>query len=265
MNTMRSNKLNVIMLAAGFSVLAFSCRKQDDPVTPVNPTATSAEVHMNFVNFAGNDSLKLNSATYTNASNESFKVSTFNYYISNVKLIGDGVADFVEPESYHLVREGVAGSGHFHLEGVPFGKYKAISFMIGVDSARNVSGAQTGALDQMNGMFWDWNTGYIMAKFEGKSPASPLSDSSFRYHIGGFKGLNKVLQTVTLELPSNFSLFSKSSGDVVIKADVLKWFTPSMISIAAVNTVMSEGPTAAKIAGNYSRMFSISSAAVAVE
>jgi hypothetical protein len=44
--------------------------------------------------------------------------------------------------------------------------YNRLSFVIGVDSARNVSGAQTGALDPANGMFWTWNTGYIMAKWK---------------------------------------------------------------------------------------------------
>jgi hypothetical protein len=35
----------------------------------------------------------------------------------------------------------------------------AIKFLLGVDSLKNVSGIQTGALDPAKGMFWTWNTG----------------------------------------------------------------------------------------------------------
>lgn len=254
---MQSNNYRTVLLgliAMGF-LASTGCRKKDDPVI-VDPPAKK-EVHINFINFAGNDTLKLNTATYTNAANEQFTLSIFNYYISNVKLIAASGSDYVEKESYHLVREGVNGSRHFHLEDVPQGDYKAISFMVGVDSARNVSGAQTGALDVSNGMFWDWNTGYIMAKMEGTSDASTKPTKAFVYHPGGFKGENSVLRTVQLDFPTTISVKGDVNGDVVIKADALKWFTPQAISIAAVNSVMMPGPDATRIADNYSKMFSI--------
>lgn len=257
MKSMSYSGIKMAALIAGFSIMAVSCQKKDDPINPVPTGPKTANVYVNFKSVAGDNPIVLNTGTYTNASNENFSISTFNYYISNIKLVGDGIADFAEPESYHLVREGVAGSGDFNLEAVPYGKYKAISFMVGVDSARNVSGAQTGALDQANGMFWTWSTGYIMAKLEGKSDASTLSDKTFKYHIGGFKGTNNVLRTVTLNFPNSITLSSTSSASVSVKADVLKWFAPSMISFAALNTVMSEGATAAKIANNYASMFSV--------
>ena len=37
---------------------------------------------------------------------------------------------------------------------------------LGVDSLRNVTGVQTGALDPAMDMYWTWNTGYVMAKLE---------------------------------------------------------------------------------------------------
>ncbi|WP_276133481.1 MbnP family protein [Polluticoccus soli] len=256
-NIMQTNNYrSVLMGLAALGLLASGCRKKDDPVI-VDPPPTQKEVHINFVNFAGNDSLKLNTTTYTNSANEQFTVSIFNYYISNVRLIAATGNDYVEKESYHLVKEGINGSRHFHLEDVPQGDYKAISFVIGVDSAKNVSGAQAGALDASNGMFWDWNTGYIMAKMEGSSNASTTSTKTFKYHTGGFKGENNVLRTVQLDFPVPISVKGEMSGDVAIKADLLKWFGPETISIATVNTVMMPGADAVKLANNYSKMFSI--------
>lgn len=243
------------LLLATLPVVLFSCVKKDDP-TIVDPPPARKDVHLYFDNFAGNDALKLNSTTYTNEWGETFTVSMFNYYISNIKLNGPS-GTYTESESYHLIREGIEGSMHLHLEEVPAGTYNSITFTIGVDSARNVDGAQSGALAKENGMFWDWNTGYIMAKLEGKADASTKDDKSFRYHTGGFKGTNNVLRTITLNLPNNASVTSDKTAEIQIKADLLKWFTPNMISFAAVNSIMSEGPTAAKIADNYSKMFSV--------
>src|SRR5687768_5238883 len=107
---MYRTQLSYLGLIASFLLLATSCRKKEDPI--VEPA--KREVHINMVNFAGNDSLKLGTATYTNAAGEPFTVSMFNYYISNVKLIAANGTDYVEKESYHLVREGINGSKHFH-------------------------------------------------------------------------------------------------------------------------------------------------------
>jgi hypothetical protein len=254
--------LKALGLIAFCSLLAMSCEKKPKTTTPAPTPAEKREVHINFVNFAGNDSLKLGTQ-YTNASNEAFTLSMFNYYISNVKLQGtNGTPDYVETESYHLVKQDKPGSGHFHLEEVPIGDYKSISFIVGVDSTRNVSGAQTGALAQDNGMFWTWSTGYIMAKMEGNSTASTQTNGVFKIHTGGFSGANNVLRTVILSIPSTLPIKSKMDGDIVIEADALKWFGPDIVKIADANNIMMPGPQAVKIADNYSKMFSIISTSV---
>ena len=53
------------------------------------------------------------------------------------------------------------------LADIPNGEYTKVNYTIGVDAARNTEGAQDGALDLVNGMFWSWNTGYIFMKMEG--------------------------------------------------------------------------------------------------
>ncbi|MBK9581192.1 MAG: hypothetical protein IPO48_04510 [Saprospiraceae bacterium] len=68
-----------------------------------------------------------------------------------------------------------------------------VELMFGVDSTRCSSGAQTGALDPAKGLFWSWSSGYIMVKAEGNAPTA--ADGSFAFHLGGFKGVNKVQTT----------------------------------------------------------------------
>jgi hypothetical protein len=152
----------------------------------------------------------------------------------------------------------VASSKHFHIDDLSVGTYTAISFTIGVDSARNTSGAQTGALDPINGMFWTWNTGYIMAKLEGTSPKSTAGDKKFQHHIGGFEGANNAVRNITIDLTGkNIVLAANKESSVMIKVDVLKWFSPNIISIATNTNVMDVNNTSKLIADNYEKMFSV--------
>jgi hypothetical protein len=125
---------------------------------------------------------------------------------------------------------------------------------VGVDSTRNVSGAQTGALDPTNGMFWTWNTGYIFAKLEGRSPSSAAPFQKLTHHIGGFRTGENAIRKITLAMPFEIG----RAKELVINADVQKWFDgPHQISIASNASVMSPGGVALKIADNYASMFSV--------
>ena len=231
--------------------MAGGCRKKDDPVN-----TQSGLLRVSFSHFAGNQPLSLNEAWHLNENGDSIKIHTYKYYVSNVKFITDSGMVYNEPESYHLIDEEVVSSKSFVVDGVPAGNYTKISFLIGVDEERNTSGAQTGALDPGLGMFWDWNSGYIMARMEGFSPSSQFD---FAYHLGGFNGKNSVLRSVTLDFPVS-SQVNGSTGmrNIHIKGDVLEWFkTPNLIKINEVNIVVGIGKDAADLADNYADMFTI--------
>jgi hypothetical protein len=138
--------------------------------------------------------------------------------------------------------------------------YNSIAFVIGVDSIRNVSGAQDGALDPAKGMFWTWSTGYIMAKFEGVSPASIQPGNRFEYHIGGFKGADNVVKRIQLDFPpgQTLAIVQGKSVSINITANANTWFDGnSVISIAATPVSMTPGVLSKQIAENYYRMFTV--------
>jgi hypothetical protein len=260
---MKSVKFKTLAAVALFSLAVASCNKKDDP-DPVDENKP-AEMGFTFKHVVGIDPLVLGTNNqYFNDLNEQFQVTTFKYYVSNVKLIKKDGTSYAEPESYHLLNEATAASKHFHLEDIPYGEYTGIEFLVGVDEARNTTGAQTGALDPANDMFWSWTTGYIMAKLEGLSSSSTQTDNKFRYHIGGFTGDNNGIRTIKLNFASNMVISSGAVGEVEMKADVKKWFG-SNLSIASTSDVMMVGPTSRKIADNYAQMFSITSSSVVIE
>jgi len=165
-STMRKIFLSVAALAV-ICITMNACKPADSD----NPTPTG-KVKLEFNNVVGGSNLNMNSQWYKNAHGDSFQVSKFNYYISNIQLNGPDGATYTEADSYHLLQQSDAASLSFDMALVPAKRYNSITLTIGVDSLHNVSGAQQGALDPSNGMYWSWNTGYIMLKFEGISPQS---------------------------------------------------------------------------------------------
>lgn len=256
------SKFKQILMVGLVATTIVSCSKRPDEPKIITPG--DGEMGFTFKNYVGDKPLTLATETYTNCASEEFTVTKFNYYITNVKLIRTDGTEYAQPESYHLVQQDVAGSNHFHITDVPKGEYKSVSFMIGVDEARNTSGAQTGALAVENGMFWTWNTGYIMAKLEGTSPVA--NGGKYIEHIGGFNGQYNSVRTVTLNFPTPLTINSTSTGEAEVRADILKWFGGSTcVSIAEQSTIMTPGPVSKKIADNYATMFSIVTATTAVE
>lgn len=175
---------------------------------------------------------------YLNAAGDTFSITLFKYYISNISL------DAVKVPGCFLVSEDSAASKVIPL---PEGHYKRIYFMIGIDSLLNCSGAQDGALDPLYGMFWTWNSGYIMAKLEGISPSSALPGHRIEFHIGGYRAPHMTQRMVTLDLPAG--------SDITLVADAATWFKG--ISFRQLPGFMTPGTAADRIADNYQHMFSI--------
>ena len=115
---------------------------------------------------------------------EPFTVTVFKYYISNVQLISkSGVAVNI-PSIYHLVDAADTTTGIVAFPAAA-DSLVAISFLVGVDSTRDLNGPRTGDLDPAKGMFLSSSAGYIMADLEGSSPVSTQPGFSFTYKIEG--------------------------------------------------------------------------------
>lgn len=251
-----------ILLFAAIAATVTSCKK-DDPIT--FDADSKGELTIEFDNIAGAADLQLNTGTYTNAAGEAFKVSTLKYYVSNFKFTKTDGTIYTVPQdnSYFLIDESRADSRE-PVFSIPEGEYKAVSFMVGVDSLRNTMdiSRRTGVLDPTaTGMYWGWNSGYIHLMLEGTSPASPQTGNIFQYHIGLFGGMTSATinntRTVTLDLTARGKANVKKGKDtdVHLMADILKLFHGSSnLSIAAVSAVHGEA-NSASIANNYASMF----------
>jgi hypothetical protein len=205
------------------------------------------QVHVKIQHVVNGQPLTLNKQLYTNAAGDTFNITLFKYYLSNFVLTDQSGPHKID--GCFLVSEDSTASKSLSFN-LPEGHYDSISFVIGVDSLLNCTGAQDGALDPIYGMFWTWNSGYIMAKLEGTSPSSRQPNHLIEFHIGGYRAPHQTQRKVTLALKGN---------DIVLQADIATWFTN--ISFKQTSGFMAPGATADHIADNYQHMFSVKASA----
>jgi hypothetical protein len=207
--------------------------------------------------FVGNKVLSLDSSEYKNELGQVFTVSRFRYYLSNITLKNTNGNEF-ESHDYFLVDEAEPDSKLISMTGVPVGNYSSISFTIGVDSLHNCSGAQSGALDPVNGMFWAWNTGYIFLKLEGHANASTSPGHIFEYHIGGYSAPSNCIRKVSLSLETGgLQISGKQQNEIRLHADILEILkNPVTIDFGRLSSV-TDFHNAVTIADNYKDMFTI--------
>lgn len=263
------------LLPALLCIVLVACKKdtKKDPVvtdtplpvtpTPTTPTqtTTTGSLKITFRNVVDNQPLVLGSA-YVNANGESYTVSKFKYFISNIVLTKTGNVEWTVPETYQIIDQANDTSRTIVLKNIPEASYTSIKFILGVDSARNRSGAQSGGLDvaYASDMYWSWAQGYIFLKLEGTAPTSTTTGNSIEYHIGGFGGANKTQRGFGYNFVSPALVSATSTPVLTFKTNVSELFqTPSTISFATMPTVLASGARAKQIADNYADMISFES------
>jgi hypothetical protein len=262
MKAIPAPKKNALTFLIPFAVLAVfslsSCQKelQFDKVVEKDHNLV-----LRFKAMVDTADLEFGTATYSNFFGEPYTVKAFKFYVHAFEMINTDSAKVfaVSNDKYFLVDFSDTTTTTIKLGILPY-QYNRLAFTIGVDSARNVSGAQTGALDPTKGMFWTWNTGYIMAKLEGNSPVAATPNNAFEYHIGGFKTSENVVKKLTLLFPftSNIDLKAGKTTEMTVTANVNSWFrNPHDVMISANPTCMTPGLLATQIAENYGKMFTV--------
>jgi hypothetical protein len=213
-------------------------------------------LEINFTHYVDTSVLLLDSGLYKNDFNQDFSITKFKYYIGNLTFTRiNGEVFFID--DYFLIDEEKPNSKKLSLKNVTAGEYVSISFTIGVDSIDNCSGAQSGALDPINGMFWTWNTGYIFMKLEGVSNFSSSPNAALEYHIGGFKKTSNCIRNVLLPLNKPIFVTAQNKEKIEIKTDVLEILkTPTAIDFSTLSSV-TDFNNATIIADNYSDIFSV--------
>ncbi len=227
-----------------------------------NAQNPSGKLKISLIHTVNSHLLRLNDSVYRNDFNETYKITKLKYYLFNFKL---NDIPLYSKEGKYLLVNAEKNENVIEFEKINNGSYSSLSFEVGVDSADNCSGAQTGALDPLNDMFWTWNSGYVFFKLEGTSPYSTGDLNRLEYHLGGYKGEDALITKINLtnidELgnPASIPVAGKKETEVTIALNLDCFWKDGKVSIKQNPICVSPGKNAKKIAACFSSLFSIKS------
>ena len=216
----------------------------------------SQNVNLRFQNKVGDLPLIIDSVNYKNELNQDFTISKFKFYISNVSFKNTNGTTTVPSTSFLIDQEDSLSLSTNSIS-IPSGIYSSIEFILGVDSLHNVSGAQPGALDVVNAMFWTWNSGYIFMKLEGNSSFSNSPGHFFEYHIGGFKEPYNAIRKIKFTFDQPVEISKHKLTDILINVNVLEILQhPNSIDFSKNSSIV-EPFQSNIVSDNYEDIFSI--------
>lgn len=176
----------------GIVLLSMSCK--EDPVEPVEPTATSTvRIDVQPV-FEGN-TLYLDS-TYTTAEGHKIQFVEIKFYLENVR---NGSVQLTDAMLFDYDARGTLlyeGPGKVS-------DFASLQGNLGVGASLNNSDPTAFPneswlnIAKSNDMYWGWNPGYIFVKVEARVDTIPDGNDLFDLYVIHHAGLNENLQTVS--------------------------------------------------------------------
>lgn len=225
-----------------------SCKNEDPEPSDETQTQTG-DFAIHFMPHVGEDSLQYVTKQYLTEEGDTFTVSDFKFYVSNIQLTASGDTEaYKVPDSYHLIGGFSGNSASVVLEDVPVGAYDTLKLAIGIDSAANYSTDHTGDLDPNNDMAWNWNTGYKFVLLEG-TYTSDTASGGLVYHIGTDANYTPLVYAL-----SGLSVKANQNGlpAITIHVDIAEFFkNPNTIDIDNGYNEIQMGGKAAEIAENW--------------
>jgi hypothetical protein len=236
--------------------LVSGCKKDSDSLETASPVTFTIR------HVAGSQDLALNSTTATTAAGETFTVSTFEYYLSNIMFTKSDGTTYAAPDTYFLVNQAKPSSLSFTVPNVPAGDYTGVSFIVGVDAQKTGltdPATFTGDLNQANNMYWTWNSGHIFLKLEG-TITSTSPNKTLTCHIGGYTDPNNAIVTAAPSFNgAKLTVQANHTSQLHLAANVTKVFDgPNQTALSTFTGAHMPSAQSVQLAQNYATgMFSV--------
>lgn len=176
---------------------------------------------------------------------DSFQLEVFKCYLSNFRLYSQSNELIFSDTNAFLIELSDSVLTHTVTIDCPVNVTpKTIVYSIGLDSVCNTSGALSGALDPLNGMFWTWQSGYIHLKLEGKYFKNSSPKTALEFHLGGYRWPNATLIDKQVDIKS----------DKIIVDIQLNVFLKHL-NEGVSTKIMSPGPLAKQVFNAFSNSF----------
>lgn len=262
---MKNRTFSALLLLAAPLALFSGCKKDSDTLSntgSVNFTVQNVVPATTVVGVQPPQPLVLNSSVATTSTGETFTVSTFEYYLSNIKFTKSDGSSYAAPDTYFLVDQATSKSLSFAVPNVPVGEYTGVSFLVGVDAQKTGltdPATFTGDLNQANNMYWSWNSGHIFLKMEG-TLTSTSPTKGLVCHIGGYTAPYNAVVTATPSFGSGkLTVQANKAPSIALQANVAKLFDgPNPVALSTFTGAHMPSAQSVQIAQNYAAgMFTV--------
>ena len=193
------NQYFYLIITIFFVVSAGCSRDKDDDPVPVTSAATF-NVKLQFE--VDNVPLEFNQLLYQTESGSNYSVDRLQFYLSDFVFKR---TDGVEVKSDEIIFVDAKNSKNitFKLSQIPQGNYQSVKFLIGLDSAHNISNSLPNIIDNVN-MAWPdlMGGGYHFLKFEGNFNDGG-TNAGFAMHLGNNQHVVPVGVTKEMNITSN--------------------------------------------------------------
>ncbi len=190
------------------------------------PELTTSTVTIKFDALRGGSPFQMG-RIFTDAYGNRVRADLFRNYISMVSLVSDDGTELLLKD-FLLVDYSI--ENEFTVE-VPDGRYTALKLGVGIPAEFNTDqdpanypNSSPLSVAGSQGMFWQWSTGYIFAKFEGKADTSGVDTAQPTLNIAIHAGNDASFRAY--ESPSFTLDLSKSTRTIAVHLDVDKLFAP---------------------------------------
>lgn len=146
---------------------------------------------------------------YLTKNKDSISFSTLKMYLSDFRFIEKNSGNTINIDTV-IFYDLADSSTHAFFNELEISNYDAVSFTLGLDSSKNVSGELENAYDPLLGMYWAWNTGYVNLKLAGKSSLVLTKTHDFEFHLGGYRFPYASAQQVQVDLNDKIIHFELS-------------------------------------------------------
>lgn len=175
------------------------------------------------------ETIVLGKKYYLAETKDTIEVKTFKVYFSNFLFLKNNKSKTLEPK-YFLIDAENPESYTLKIPEKHVNSEK-LKFLFGTDYKANTSGAMSGAIDPINGMYWTWQSGYINLKIEAVSSNLKSEKKEIIYHIGGY--------TTPFETQKNLEFEIGNKMPIEIKIDLNRFF--SEVGYDKINQIMNPG------------------------
>lgn len=215
-------------------------------INKIRAQEATLKIHIN--HFANGKRIQLSDSTYYSALGEAYQIKRLKYYISR-----QGFANDLKDTAFLI--DAFSNTG-FEIKVKP-GTFIEFIFTLGIDSIMQSTGAQTGALDVMNGMFWTWNSGYINFKLEGYADSSSADLNRIEHHIGGYRQPFATDKKIIINFKKPFKIKPNKKYELALNFNLDEYFNKAKKSLIKNNPlIMSSGLPAFEIAETFPYLFS---------